>query len=69
MFSVGQALLAAKPGLLLRVAVYRAVSMTSVRTGVALVGKIAEMYRYYGYTTQVLVRHPSVIRRILFPSA
>ena len=62
-FSVGQALLAAKAG-----ATYVSPFVGRLddicEDGVALVGKIAEMYRYYGYTTQVLaasIRHTAHI--------
>ena len=62
-FSVGQALLAAKAG-----ATYVSSFVGRLddicEDGVALVGKIAEMYRYYGYTTQVLaasIRHTAHI--------
>ena len=52
-FSVGQALLAAKAG-----ATYVSPFVGRLddicEDGIALVGKIVEMYRYYGYTTQVL---------------
>lgn len=58
-FSVGQALLAAKAG-----ATYVSPFVGRLddisEDGIALVGDIVEMYRYYGYTTQVLaasIRH------------
>ena len=62
-FSVGQALLAAKAG-----ATYVSPFVGRLddicEDGVALVAKIVEMYRYYGYTTQVLaasIRHTAHI--------
>ena len=62
-FSVGQALLAAKAG-----ATYVSPFVGRLddisEDGIALVGKIVEMYRYYGYETEVLaasIRHTAHI--------
>ena len=66
-FSVGQALLAAKAG-----ATYVSPFVGRLddicEDGIALVGKIVEMYRYYGYTTQVLaasIRHTAHIMQCI----
>ena len=66
-FSVGQALLAAKAG-----ATYVSPFVGRLddicEDGIALVAKIVEMYRYYGYTTQVLaasIRHTAHIMQCI----
>jgi transaldolase len=66
-FSVGQALLAAKAG-----ATYVSPFVGRLddisEDGIALVGKIVEVYRYYGYATQVLaasIRHTAHIIQCL----
>lgn len=61
-FSIGQALLAAKAG-----ATYVSPFVGRLddisEDGIALVGKIVDVYRYYGYAIPCL-RLPSAIRRI-----
>jgi len=63
-FSTGQALLAAKAG-----ATYVSPFVGRLddisEDGIALVGQIVEMYRYYGYTTQVLAASIRSIRHII----
>jgi len=63
-FSTGQALLAAKAG-----ATYVSPFVGRLddisEDGIALVGQIVEMYRYYGYTTQVLAASIRNTRHIL----
>ncbi|NDV81925.1 fructose-6-phosphate aldolase [Bacteroides sp. 51] len=63
-FSTGQALLAAKAG-----ATYVSPFVGRLddisEDGIALVGQIVEMYRYYGYTTQVLAASIRSTRHII----
>lgn len=63
-FSTGQALLAAKAG-----ATYVSPFVGRLddisEDGIALVGEIVEMYRYYGYTTQVLAASIRSTRHII----
>lgn len=63
-FSIGQALLAAKAG-----ATYVSPFVGRLddisEDGIALVGQIVEMYRYYGYTTQVLAASIRNTRHII----
>ena len=66
-FSAAQALLAARAG-----ATYVSPFVGRLddicEDGIALVGKIVEMYRYYGYTTQVLaasIRHTAHIMQCI----
>ena len=63
-FSTGQALLAAKAG-----ATYVSPFVGRLddisEDGIALVGQIVEMYRYYGYTTQVLAASIRNTRHII----
>lgn len=66
-FSIGQALLAAKAGATFVSPFVGRLDDIST-DGIALVGKIVEVYRYYGYNTQVLaasIRHTQHIIQCL----